>query len=71
LLRAAKEAQETGEIDPSVDLEQLAWELDSLLGGANSGFKGDDGPKALERGRRAIRERLTRAGAPGAPTLRD
>ena len=71
LHRAAKEAQEIGEIDPSVDPEQLAWELDSLLGGANSGFKGDDGPKALERGRRAIRDRLSRAAAPGAPPLRD
>jgi AcrR family transcriptional regulator len=71
LRRAAQEAQEIGEIDPSVDPEQLAWELDSLLGGANSGFKGGDGLKALERGRRAIRDRLTRAAAPGAPQLRD
>jgi AcrR family transcriptional regulator len=71
LRRAAQEAQEIGEIDPSVDPEQLAWELDSLLGGANSGFKGGDGLKALERGRRAIRDRLTRAAAPGAPPLRD
>jgi AcrR family transcriptional regulator len=71
LQRAAREAQEIGEIDPSVDPVQLAWELDSLLGGANSGFKGDDGPLALERGRRAIRDRLTRAAAPGAPPLPD
>jgi len=71
LQRAAKEAQENGEIDPTVDPEQLAWELDSLLGGVNSGFKGDDGPKAFDRGRRAIRDRLTRAAAPGAPPLSD
>jgi AcrR family transcriptional regulator len=71
LQRAAREAQAIGEIDPSVDPVQLAWELDSLLGGANSGFKGDDGPLALERGRRAIRDRLTRAEAPGAPPLPD
>jgi hypothetical protein len=71
LQRAAREAQAIGEIDPSVDPVQLAWELDSLLGGANSGFKGDDGPLALERGRRAIRDRLTRAAAPGAPPLPD
>jgi AcrR family transcriptional regulator len=71
LQRAAREAQEIGEIDASVDPVQLAWELDSLLGGANSGFKGDDGPLALERGRRAIRDRLTRAAAPGAPPLPD
>jgi len=61
LQRAVKEAQEAGEIDPSTDPEQLAWELDSLLGGANSGFKGEDGALALERGRRAIRDRLRRA----------
>jgi len=66
--RAVREAQEAGEIDPSADVEQLAWELDSLLGGSHSGFKGDDGPRALERGRRAIRERLVRASTPtGAP----
>ena len=61
LQRAAREAQQAGEIEPGVDPEQLAWELDSLLGGANSGFKSGDGAKALERGRRAIRERLSRA----------
>jgi AcrR family transcriptional regulator len=71
LQRAAREAQEMGEIDTAIDPEQLAWELDSLLGGANSGFKNDDGPLALERGRRAIRDRLTRAAAPGAPSLSD
>ena len=61
LQRAAREAQQAGEIDADVDAEQLAWELDSLLGGANSGFKGEDGVRAIERGRRAIRDRLTSA----------
>ena len=61
LERAVREAQQAGEIDIAVDPEQLAWELDSLLGGANSGFKSGDGVKALDRGRRAIRERLGRA----------
>jgi AcrR family transcriptional regulator len=59
--RAVREAQAAGEIDANVDPEQLAWELDSLLGGANSGFKGEDGVRALERGRRAIRDRLASA----------
>ena len=67
LQRAVREAQAAGEIDPAVDAEQLAWELDSLLGGANSGFKGGDGVRALERARRAIRDRLTRAATPTAP----
>jgi hypothetical protein len=61
LKRAATEAQEAGEIEASVDPEQLAWELDSLLGGVNSGFKSGDRAQAVERGRRAIRDRLTRA----------
>ena len=69
LQRAVREAQEAGDIDPGMDPEQLAWELDSLLGGTNSGFKGDDGPRAIERGRRAIRDRLTRAATPGAEPL--
>ena len=69
LQRAVREAEEAGDIDPGVDPEQLAWELDSLLGGTNSGFKGDDGPRAIERGRRAIRDRLTRAATPGAKPL--
>lgn len=67
--RAVREAQEAGDIDPGVDPEQLAWELDSLLGGANSGFKGGEGVKAIERGRRAIRDRLTRAATPTAKPL--
>jgi AcrR family transcriptional regulator len=61
LQRAVREAQAVGEIDPAVDAEQLSWELDSLLGGANSGFKGADGIQAITRGRRAIRDRLTRS----------
>jgi AcrR family transcriptional regulator len=69
LQRAVREAQEAGEIDAEVDAEQLAWELDSLLGGANSGFKSGEGAKALERGRRAIRERLEHAATAGARTF--
>ena len=69
LQRAVREAQLAGEIHAAVDPEQLAWELDSLLGGANSGFKGEDGIRALERGRRAIQDRLTRAATPAAGSL--
>ena len=69
LKRAATEAQQAGEIDAGVDPEQLAWELDSLLGGVNSGFKSGDGVQAIERGRRAIRDRLMRAATPAAPPL--
>ena len=69
LQRAVREAQAAGEIDPGVDPEQLPWELDSLLGGANSGFKGDDGVRAIERGRRGIRDRLSRAATAAARPL--
>lgn len=69
LQRAVREAQEAGEIQAQVDPEQLAWELDSLLGGVNSGFKGDDGVRAIERGRRAIRDRLMAAATSSAPPL--
>lgn len=61
LERAVREAQQAGQIDPKVDPAQLAWELDSLLGGANSGFKSGDGARALERARVAIKDRLFRA----------
>lgn len=69
LERAVREAQQAGEIESSVDPAQLAWELDSLMGGANSGFKGSEGKVALERGRRAIRDRLTRAATQNAAPL--
>lgn len=67
--RAVKEAQEAGEIGPDVDPEQLAWELDSLMGGANGAFKTGDGRHAIERARRAIRDRLTSAAAPAASPI--
>ena len=61
LERAVREAKAAGEIDESVDPAQLAWELDSLMGGANSGFKSGDGARAVERARVAIKDRLSRA----------
>ena len=69
LKRAVTEAQQAGEIDAGADPEQLAWELDSLLGGVNSGFKSGDGVHAIERGSRAIRDRLMRAATPAAAHL--
>jgi AcrR family transcriptional regulator len=69
LQRAVREAQQSGEIGSAVDPEQLAWELDSLLGGVNSGFKGGDGARALGRGRRAIKDRLSAAATAAAKPL--
>lgn len=67
--RAVREAQVAGEIDPTVDPGQLAWELDSLMGGANAGFKLDDGSNAIGRARRAIKDRLVRASTQKAQPL--
>lgn len=69
LQRAVREAQKAGEIDSDVDPEQLAWELDSLMGGANAGFKEGAGSVAIERARRAIRDRLSRAATSTASPL--
>src|SRR5207245_2591357 len=66
LQRAVREAQQAGEIEAGVDPEQLAWELDSLMGGANGGVKSGEGARALERGRRAAREARARAATAGA-----
>src|SRR2546430_3265116 len=69
LQRAVREGQLAGEIDAAVDPEQLAWGLDRLLRGANSGVQGEDGERAIERGRRAIRDRLSRAATAAAKPL--
>jgi hypothetical protein len=60
LARATREAQAVGEIDPDVDPEQLAWELGSLLTGANRSHVIDGESVGLERARRAIQDRLER-----------
>jgi AcrR family transcriptional regulator len=56
-------AQRRGELGGDVDPEQLAFELDSLLLGANSGFVLFGDRQALERARTAIRQRLSQAGS--------
>ena len=53
-----REAQARGEIDPGADADQLAFEIDALLHGANAGFTLFRSDEPLERARRAIRERL-------------
>jgi AcrR family transcriptional regulator len=51
-------AQRRGELDAAEDPEQVAFELDSLLHGANAGWVLFDDPTALERARTGIRRRL-------------
>jgi AcrR family transcriptional regulator len=55
-----REAQERGEVDPAADADQLAFEIDALLHGANASFTLYRSDEPLERARRAIRERLGR-----------
>jgi AcrR family transcriptional regulator len=69
LARAARDAQRAGEVRSEIDPEQLAWELDCLLGGASHGFIREAGAPVLERARRAIRDRLERAATPSAARL--
>jgi AcrR family transcriptional regulator len=63
IVRAIRQAQEVGEIDAGADAEQLGWELNCLLAGANDSHAVDAGPLALDRARRAIRHRLDAARA--------
>jgi AcrR family transcriptional regulator len=69
LARAIREAKPAGDVQPDVDAEQVAWELGSLLVGANSSFVQDGGTVGIERARRAIRDRLERIATPSATRL--
>src|SRR5207302_1275946 len=64
-----EELQRAGEVLPEIDPEQLAWELDCLLSGANNGFVRGGGSPVIERARRAIRDRLERAATASAARL--
>ncbi len=60
LARATRDAQSAGEVDPDLDPEQLAWELNCFLTGANGAYL-IEGAAVLDRARRAIRDALGRA----------
>jgi AcrR family transcriptional regulator len=53
-----RDAQARGEVDAGADPEQLAFEIDSLLHGANAAFTLYRSEESLERARRGIRARL-------------
>jgi AcrR family transcriptional regulator len=62
LLEAAvRDAQAEGEIDPSEDAAQLAFELDAYLLLGNAQFVISGLPAAIERARRAVERRLADA----------
>ena len=53
-----RDAQAEGELDPSVDPDQLAFELEAAFFLANSQFVVKRSPEPLERARRTIEQRL-------------
>ena len=58
LSREVRKAQEAGDLDPTVDPEQLAFELDALGTAVNSGWQLHEDSAVFDRGRRAIARRL-------------
>jgi AcrR family transcriptional regulator len=58
----AAEARDAGDLAPSEDPAQVAFELEAFLLLANNRFVLEGEPAALERGRRAIRRRLAYRG---------
>ena len=60
-----REARDMGEIGATEDIDQLTFELDALLLGANFAYVFFGDPAALARARRGVRERLERAMPPG------
>lgn len=58
LERLAREAQQLGELDRSFAPEQLAFELQAILAGANTAFILNGDAEVFERARRAVSERI-------------
>lgn len=58
LAREARKAQEAGDLDPAIDPDQLAFELDALGSGANHQFQLFRDPKAFDVAAAAIHSRL-------------
>jgi AcrR family transcriptional regulator len=58
LTREVRKAQEAGDLDPSVEAEQIAFELDALGAAANGHFQLMRDPAAFDRAARAIATRL-------------
>ena len=58
LIKEVAKAQEAGDVDPAVDPEQLAFELDALAVAANQRFQLLRDPAAFEHARAAIAARL-------------
>ena len=62
LVREVRKAQEAGDLDPAVEPEQLAFELDALGAAANGQFQLMQDPAVFDRAETAIRARLESVG---------
>lgn len=60
LARAIRDAQAAGQVDQGIEPDQLAWELNCLLTGANCSYVIDGPDVVFQRARLAIRDRLER-----------
>ena len=58
IARVVRDAQRAGEIRKAVDADQLAWELDWILVGANLTYLREGDDLVFRRARRAVRDRL-------------
>jgi AcrR family transcriptional regulator len=58
LTREVRKAQEAGDIDPSVDAEQISFELDALGAAAHQHFQLMHDPAVFDRAERAISARI-------------
>jgi AcrR family transcriptional regulator len=58
LTREVRKAQEAGDLDPALEPEQLAFELDALGAAANQQYQLMQDPAVFERAATAIRARL-------------
>ena len=58
LTREVRKAQEAGEIDPAIEAEQIAFELDALGAAAHQHFQLMHDPAVFDRAERAISARI-------------
>ena len=58
LTREVRKAQEAGDIDPTVEAEQIAFELDALGAAAHQHFQLMHDPAVFDRAERAISARI-------------
>jgi hypothetical protein len=64
LTREVRKAQEAGDLDPAVEPEQLAFELDALGSAANQQYQLMQDPIAFDRAATAIKARLDSVSLP-------